>query len=86
MTHGAPSPGNQLVTVVRTLLVDWASAALAPRERDLHALVAAGHGDLVATDPDPDVELLELFDLEQRLVREVRPGAISPRGPRWSAR
>lgn len=67
VTHGAAHPDNQLVTVVRTLLVDWASVALAPRERDLHALVEAGHGELLATELDPDPEMLELFDLEQRL-------------------
>ena len=54
---------NQLATQTGTYLVDWESAKLAPRERDLATLVEHGWGHLVDADPT----LLEMFDLEWRL-------------------
>jgi spectinomycin phosphotransferase len=62
-THGEPHTRNQLVTQTGTYLVDWESAKLAPRERDLATLVEHGWGHLVDADP----HLLEMFDLEWRL-------------------
>jgi spectinomycin phosphotransferase len=62
-THGEPHAGNQLVTASGVLLVDWESLSLAPRERDLGPLIAAGYADAVA----PDWAMVELFDLEWRL-------------------
>ena len=65
-THGEPHLGNQLATPHRTLLVDWESLKLGPRERDLRTLVEAGHPDLAeAAGADP--ALLAMFDLEWRL-------------------
>lgn len=61
-THGEPHTANQLRTAAGPVLVDWESAALAPRERDLGGLAAYGRPELEA---DPD--LLALFDLEWRL-------------------
>jgi len=55
-THGEPHTRNQLATGNGTLLVDWESLRLAPRERDLRWLANRG---------DPD--LVEMFDLEWRL-------------------
>ena len=62
-THGEPHTRNQLTTQAGTYLVDWESAKLAPRERDLATLVEHGWGHLVDADP----ALLEMFDLEWRL-------------------
>ncbi len=59
-THGEPHTRNQLVTDDGTLLVDWESLRLAPRERDLRHLAPHGLGD-------PDPALVEMFDLEWRL-------------------
>lgn len=67
-THGAPHARNLLHTPIRTLLVDWSSLRLAPRERDLVALVDTGHGDRLTADP----AMLHLFDLERRLGEVVR--------------
>jgi spectinomycin phosphotransferase len=61
-THGEPKSRNQLDTADGTLLVDWESLKLAPRERDLRTLVVAGHPQ-----PDGDPDMLEMFDLEWRL-------------------
>ncbi|MFL6002074.1 MAG: hypothetical protein ACJ72P_04615 [Nocardioides sp.] len=61
-THGEPNSRNQLDTADGTLLVDWESLKLAPRERDLRTLVVAGHAQ-----PDVDPDMLEMFDLEWRL-------------------
>ncbi|WP_432479328.1 phosphotransferase family protein [Nocardioides sp. GXQ0305] len=62
-THGEPHTRNQLATQTGTYLVDWESARLAPRERDLATLVEHGWGHLVQA----DTTLLEMFDLEWRL-------------------
>ncbi len=59
VTHGEPHTRNQLVTDATTLIVDWESLQLAPRERDLRWL-PDGLGD-------PEPALLDLFDLEWRL-------------------
>ncbi|MDO9456797.1 hypothetical protein [Nocardioides sp.] len=55
-THGEPGLHNQLVTPTGLRLVDWESLMLAPAERDLLTL---GTGDPA---------MLEMFDLEWRLV------------------
>lgn len=55
-THGEPHTRNQLVTAHGSVLVDWASMRLAPRERDLRWLPKVG-----------DAALVEMFDLEWRL-------------------
>lgn len=63
-THGEPHTRNQLFTADgRTVLVDWESLKLAPRERDLRVLVDQGYGALCRAEPD----LIEMFDLEWRL-------------------
>jgi len=63
-THGEPHTRNQLRTADgRTLLVDWESLKLGPRERDLRYLVDQGDGGRCGADPD----LVEMFDLEWRL-------------------
>jgi len=63
-THGEPHTRNQLRTTdCRTLLVDWESLKLGPRERDLRYLVHQGLGAMCRADPD----LVEMFDLEWRL-------------------
>ena len=61
-THGEPHERNQLVTPEGTVLVDWESLKLAPRERDLRVLVEAG-----ALDLDVNWPMVEMFDLEWRL-------------------
>jgi spectinomycin phosphotransferase len=61
-THGEPHERNQLVTPLGTVLVDWESLKLAPRERDLRVLIDAG-----ATDIDASPPMVEVFDLEWRL-------------------
>jgi spectinomycin phosphotransferase len=61
-THGEPHERNQLVTPDGTLLVDWESLRLAPRERDLRVLIDAGASDIDASRP-----MVEMFDLEWRL-------------------
>lgn len=55
-THGEPHTRNQLATDHGTLLIDWESLRLAPRERDLRWLKGEGERALV-----------EMFDLEWRL-------------------
>ncbi|MBA3782597.1 MAG: aminoglycoside phosphotransferase [Nocardioides sp.] len=63
-THGEPHTRNQVrLPDGRAVLVDWESLKLAPRERDLRGIVAAGRSDLV----DADGGMLEMFDLEWRL-------------------
>jgi spectinomycin phosphotransferase len=61
-THGEPHERNQLVTPEGTVLVDWESLKLAPRERDLRVLVQAG-----ALGLDVTWSMVEMFDLEWRL-------------------
>jgi len=61
-THGEPHERNQLVTPEGTLLVDWESLKLAPRERDLRVLAVAGSNDIQVSGP-----MIEMFDLEWRL-------------------
>ena len=74
-THGEPHTRNQLDTPDGTLLVDWESLKLAPRERDLRTLVEAGH-----LQPDADQAMLTMFDLEWRLD-EIRQYADWFAGP-----
>ena len=50
MTHGEPHPANLISVDSDLLLVDWDTAALAPRERDL---------SLVVDEPGPNVERYE---------------------------
>ncbi len=66
ITHGEPHERNQVVSVDRTLLVDWETILLAPAERDWRTLVERG---LPVASPglDLDAAMLELFDLEWRL-------------------
>lgn len=61
VTHGEPGVHNQWRAQGRTWLIDWESLRVAPRERDLAALVLAG----APTDGDPG--MVRLFDLEWRL-------------------
>lgn len=63
VTHGEPHTRNQMVTSDGIRLVDWESLKLAPRERDLRALVDSGHADLAR----PHRPMIEMFDLEWRL-------------------
>ncbi|KPC92971.1 aminoglycoside phosphotransferase [Streptomyces sp. NRRL F-6602] len=65
-THGEPHFANQVVGPDGLKLVDWESLALAPRERDHTALLAAGADGL-----DSDAEMLELFALDWRLSEIV---------------
>jgi len=67
-THGEPHTRNQLRTANGTLLVDWESLRLAPRERDFATLLGSGPGWLrdYGTD-EPDWPMVEMFDLEWRL-------------------
>ncbi|MBA2465008.1 MAG: aminoglycoside phosphotransferase [Nocardioidaceae bacterium] len=75
-THGEPDTGNHLLTRTRRYLVDWESLALAPRERDLDSLVASGADWQAAyASPDPDPQMLEMFDLEWRLSEIVEYSA-----------
>jgi spectinomycin phosphotransferase len=68
-THGEPGVHNQLLTTEgRLLLVDLESLKLAPRERDLAALLPLSGSFRAAYDgPPPDADLLRMFDLEWRL-------------------
>lgn len=59
-THGEPHTRNQLITEAGTVLVDWESLRLAPRERDLRWLAPY---DLGGAEP----AMVEMFDLEWRL-------------------
>jgi spectinomycin phosphotransferase/16S rRNA (guanine(1405)-N(7))-methyltransferase len=47
LTHGEPHPGNTMRTVTGYVLIDWDTALLAPRERDLWHF-GLGDADLVA--------------------------------------
>lgn len=62
LTHGEPHFANQLVTESELLLVDWATCAIAPIERDVRTLPVTFH-DAWGADP----AMLELFDLEWQL-------------------
>jgi spectinomycin phosphotransferase len=42
ITHGEPHPGNLMSADGRLVLVDWDTVALAPPERDVSMIVAAG--------------------------------------------
>ncbi|PRB14445.1 phosphotransferase [Microbacterium sp. MYb62] len=62
-THGEPHHANQFLDDHELRLVDWETLAIAPPERDLRDLPES-----VRTDFTVDTDLLELFDLEWRLV------------------
>ena len=62
-THGEPHTRNQLATQTGTYLVDWESAKLAPRERDLAPWWSTAGDTWSSADPT----MLEMFDLEWRL-------------------
>jgi spectinomycin phosphotransferase len=62
-THGEPHTRNQMITAAGVRFVDWESLALAPRERDLGPLIAAGYADHLR----PDWAMVEMYDLEWRL-------------------
>jgi spectinomycin phosphotransferase len=63
VTHGEPHALNAMDTASGLVLVDWESVALAPRERDLRAVIERGHPRPSGADED----MLELFDLDWRL-------------------
>lgn len=76
VTHGEPHTRNILHTPEGELLVDWESAKLAPRERDLATLLETGLDWLLAYGGPPpanglpsalDWAAVEMFDLEWRL-------------------
>ena len=62
VTHGEPGEHNLMVTVDRTLLVDWETALLAPAERDWRTLVERG----LPAD-GLDTAMLDMYDVEWRL-------------------
>lgn len=88
LTHGQPDTANLLRTTDGTMLVNWESVAVAPRERDLRHVLEAGRGAEAmqayvsaggragALSPDT----LELFELEWRLS-DVAEHALRFSGP-----
>jgi spectinomycin phosphotransferase len=71
-THGEPHTRNQMLTAAGLRFVDWESFALAPRERDLGPLIAAGYADHLR----PDWAMVELYDLEWRLDEIAQYAAL----------
>ncbi|MBO0683408.1 MAG: phosphotransferase [Candidatus Dormibacteraeota bacterium] len=71
VTHGEPHPANLISAGGRLLLVDWDTAALAPAERDLWMLDAAGSDDLAryekATGRPVNAAAIRLYRLRWRL-------------------
>ena len=67
VTHGEPHSANVMRTDSGHVLVDWDTAALAPRERDLWMLVEDGDEDLAgyadATGHEVDPEAVDFFRL-----------------------
>lgn len=61
-THGEPHFANQMLVDGDLTFVDWETLRLAPKERDVFGIPAAGRS---AFDPDPD--MIELFSLEWTL-------------------
>lgn len=62
-THGEPHHANQFLDDHGLRLVDWETLAIAPPERDIRDLPEEARGDFTI-----DERLLELFDLEWRLM------------------
>lgn len=62
-THGEPHHANQFLDDRGLHLVDWETLAIAPPERDLRDLPEDARSDFTI-----DERLLELFDLEWRLM------------------
>lgn len=80
-THGEPHTRNLLRTADGDLLVDWESLKVAPRERDLAALLVGAPGwqesyewPAVASGPDP--LMVEVFDLKWRLDEIAQYAAL----------
>lgn len=71
ITHGEPHPGNLLAAGGRLHLVDWDTAALAPRERDLWLLDAGSGEGLLryaeASGLQPSPAALRLYRLRWQL-------------------
>jgi spectinomycin phosphotransferase/16S rRNA (guanine(1405)-N(7))-methyltransferase len=62
-THGEPHPGNTMLTARGLVLIDWDTARLAPRERDLWSL-DAGDGSTFAAYSDRTGQTLSTRLLE----------------------
>ncbi|MEU4566089.1 phosphotransferase [Micromonospora sp. NPDC023956] len=68
LTHGEPHPGNTMRDADGWLLIDWETALVAPRERDLWNLdpgdgsVLAAYADATGVPPEPS--LLELYRIQ----------------------
>ncbi|MBO0685143.1 MAG: phosphotransferase [Candidatus Dormibacteraeota bacterium] len=71
ITHGEPHPANLIYAGGRLLLVDWDTMALAPPERDLWMLDAAGAEELAryarATGRPVNAAAIRLYRLRWRL-------------------
>ena len=52
VTHGEPHPGNVMSTDHGILLIDWETALVAPRERDLWRLIPSDDDEWPAPDRD----------------------------------
>lgn len=70
-THGEPHTANVLWAAAGPLLVDWESLRVAPRERDLRAVLRDADGAeplsayvAMGGTVDLDADMVELFDLE----------------------
>lgn len=86
-THGAPHTGHVLWLAGGPVLVGWETLRLAPRERDLRAVLRGADGAQPLSAytarggrPDLDDDLVELFDLEAWLGAVARH-ALHLRGP-----
>jgi hypothetical protein len=89
LTHGEPHPGNTMRTAGGWLLIDWDTALVAPRERDLWSLDPGDRTMLAAyasaTGVRPQPFLLDLYRLRWDLAdiaadvarfRRPHPGSI----------
>lgn len=86
-THGTPHTGHVLWLAGGPVLVGWGTLRLAPRERDLRAVLRGADGAEPLSaytarggSPDLDADLVELFDLEAWLGA-VAHHALYLRGP-----
>jgi len=89
LTHGEPHPGNTMLTAGGWVLIDWDTALVAPRERDLWWL-DPGDGSMFgayakATGVVPRPDLVELYrlrwdiaDIAADVNRFRRPHAGGP--------
>jgi thiamine kinase-like enzyme len=72
VTHGEPHGSNVLTTVNGTRLIDWDTALIAPRERDVWHL-DSNAGSAVATysaagGPPADADLLDMYRIQWDLM------------------